>query len=397
MTVVETPPRPQASAGLSTMGLAALAGVCAAAIATISIASPILDLIAGDIALDLTSAGSLVSITQLGYFAGLLLLVPLGDLADRKRLIVAAAGLLAIANTCIAMSASQAVAFAALVAAGFSAVVIQLAVAFGSTLALPDRRGRTVGVLTGAVVIGILAARMGAGPLAELGGWRSVYFAAGGLCALLALAARLCLPAEPPRMRVLSYAGTVASMPKLLSSDRKLVERGVLAFLGFAAHAAIQTAMVIELTSSPYAMGHAEIGIFGASAIAGVLGALRAGAAFDKGTSANATTLGICAMAVAALAAASLPHSVVFLALGLIALDFGLQSIHVSNQNVIYRERPESRSRLAAAYMMFYAAGSAAGAFLSTLTLHAAGWSGVCALAFAASALALVWWKSRKQ
>jgi predicted MFS family arabinose efflux permease len=91
-----------------------------------------------------------------------------------------------------------------------------------------------------------------------------------------------------------------------------------------------------------------------------------------------------------------LPVSLWGLIVGVITMDFGLQAAHVANQSLIYRLRPEARSRLAAAYMIFYSIGSAMGSMLSTILYAGFGWSGVCAAGALVSTLALAfWWTTR--
>ena len=164
-------------------------------VANIYYAQPLLDAMAGDFGISPAAIGLVVTLTQVGYAVGLIFIVPLGDLLDRRRLIVVQGILSAAALVAVATARTEAVLLASLVAMGMLAVVVQVLVAFAATLAAPSERGKAVGMVTSGVVIGILAARFAAGVLADLGGWPAVYSTSAVLT--LAMAGALhCDPAK---------------------------------------------------------------------------------------------------------------------------------------------------------------------------------------------------------
>jgi predicted MFS family arabinose efflux permease len=168
--------------------------------------------------------------------------------------------------------------------------------------------------------------------------------------------------------------------------------RAVLALLIFAAITMLLTPMVLPLAAAPFSLSHTQIGLFGLAGAAGALGASCAGRMADRGYAQRTTGIGLAVMLLSWLPVALLPWSIWALVLGVVTIDFGLQSVHVSNQSLIYRVRPEAQSRVAAGYMIFYSIGSGIGSIASTMAYAHAGWIGVCLLGAATSASALVFW-----
>jgi predicted MFS family arabinose efflux permease len=362
------------------------------AVANIYYAQPLLDEIAGEFGMSQAIAGVVATVTQVGYALGLLLLVPLGDLTNQRALIGTQSVLSVLALAAVAAAPGTAVLLAGLAAVGLLAVVIQMLVAYAAGLADPADRGRVVGVVTSGVVIGILLARTVAGALADLAGWRSVYLASAAATLLLTGILVTALPSPPPPRTRLSYPRLIGSVFRLLYEVPVLRRRASLAALSFAALTTLLTPLALALSAPPFSLSTTEIGLFGLAGAAGALGAARSGRLADRGHAQRATGLGLGLMLAAWLPAALLPTSLWFLAIGMIAFDFGLQSVHVANQSLIYRTRPESQSRLTAAYMLFYSAGSAAGSITSTVVYAHAGWSGVCLLGAAISLTASLFW-----
>lgn len=112
----------------------------------------------------------------------------------------------------------------------------------------------------------------------------------------------------------------------------------------------------------------------------------------DRGRAQRTTGIGLAVMLLSWIPIALLNTSLWFLVLGVIAIDFGLQSVHVANQGLIYRVRPEAQSRLTAGYMLFYSIGSAAGSIVSTWAYAQGGWPAVCTAGAITSFTALAFW-----
>jgi predicted MFS family arabinose efflux permease len=374
-----------------------LAVACGLAVANVYYAHPLLDAIADSFGIAPASIGVVVTVTQIGYGLGLLLLVPLGDVLDRRRLIVTQFLLSVAALAVVGAAWSPALLLLGMAAVGLLAVVAQVLVAYAATLSRPDERGQVVGAVTSGIVIGILLARTFAGLVAELESWRSVYLASATLT--LALSATLLrgLPADDRRDARPAYPALLRSTLALYLSSRALRVRGTLAMLVFATFSVLWASLALELSEPPHSLSHAAIGAFGLAGAAGALAAVRAGRHADRGHGRRTTAVALVLMFAAWLPLALLEQSLLALVAGLLLLDFAVQAVHVTNQSILYATDPKARSRLAGGYMVFYSVGSAAGAIASTAIHTWAGWPGVCALGAAISAAALAFWAATEQ
>lgn len=380
------------TSGLPHWMLVIFAITCASSVANIYYAQPLLDTIATDFGIDAARIGLVVTLTQIGYAAGLLFIVPLGDIVNRRKLIVAQALLSAIALAGVGSAPAAPLLFAGMVLVGLLAVVVQVLVALTATLARPEERGRAVGLVTSGVVIGILAARFVAGVLADAGGWRAVYFSSAGLMLLMGLLLARVLPRHIPVSSAERYGTVLASIPALFLREPLLRLRAGLAFLIFASFSTLWTAMVLPLSAAPFSLSHAQIGLFGLAGLAGALAASRAGNLADRGLAQRTTGLSFALLVVSWGAIGFLPHTLAVFTVGVILLDFAVQAVHVTNQSLIFATRPEAHSRLVAGYMVFYSAGSALGAIASTASYARYGWTGVCLTGAAFSLAGLLLW-----
>ena len=350
---------------------------CGLAVGNVYYAQPLLDAMAEAFAMSPASIGIVITLTQIGYGIGLVLLVPLGDLLNRRRLIVTQTLLSAVALLMIALAPNSLWLLLGMTLTGLLAVVTQVLVAYAATLAIPAQRGRVVGVVTSGIVVGILLARTVAGAMADLAGWRAIYLLSAGLTLLMAILLLRVLPRHESARPSSAYGALIVSVFRLFKQEPVLRQRAILALLTFASAMVLWTPMVLPLATPPLSLSHSEIGLFGLAGAAGALAAARAGHLADRG-------LGQWVSGVSLL-------------LGVITLDLGLQAVHVTSQSMIYSVRPEAQSRLTAGYMLFYSIGSAVGSILSTATYAWAGWSGVCLLGAAINALALgYWWLTLK-
>ncbi|MBE9917788.1 MFS transporter [Paenibacillus donghaensis] len=365
---------------------------CGLSVANIYYAQPLLDALANEFGLPHSTIGIVITVTQICYALGLFLLVPLGDLVNRRRLIPGMMLLSVLALIAVGTSVSSIVLFAGLAVVGLLAVVTQALVAYASSLAAPTERGRIVGLVTSGVVIGILLARTFAGVLTDIAGWRSVYLFSGALLLVVACILLRMMPSENREKPPLSYPQLLQSVLALFVQERILRIRAILALLIFASFSILWTSLVLPLSSAPLSLSHTAIGSFGLAGAAGALAAARAGRLADQGFGQKTTGIALALLLLSWLPIGFLRHSLLALVLGIILLDMAVQAVHVTNQSLIFNVRPEARSRLTGGYMIFYSIGSAAGSIASTTVYASFGWNGVCLLGAAVSALALLFW-----
>jgi predicted MFS family arabinose efflux permease len=368
---------------------------CGVSVANVYYAQPLLDALAAEFGFSQAAVGVVVTATQLGSALALVLVVPLGDLLDRRRLTLAQLLLLFVALVGVGLAASPAWLLLGMLAVGMlGTAMTQGLISYAAALAAPQERGRVVGTAQAGVVIGLLLARTLAGLIADIAGWRMVY----AVSAVLALVMLTLLHGRLPRRAAddaaarLSYGELLASMATLMLHDRVLQIRGVIAMLMFAVLNIFWSALVLPLSAPPYSLSHAAIGAFGLIGVVGTLGAAKAGSWADRGRGQWTSGVALTLLAAAWLPMSFLSWSLWALAAGVLLLDLAAQAIHVTNQSMIFRASATAHSRLVACYMIFYALGSGAGAVLSTSAFATWGWGGVCGLGAGVSVLGLMFW-----
>jgi predicted MFS family arabinose efflux permease len=365
---------------------------CGLAVANVYYAQPLLDSMADEFDIGHAAIGLVITVTQIGYGVGLLFVVPLGDLLDRRQLIVGQSLLSALALLVIAFAPTGAVLLTGMAAAGLLAVVTQVLVAYAAILAGAAERGRIVGSVTSGIVIGILLARTVSGTLSDILGWRSVYMVSAAATVVIAALLRKALPRQTVPSLRMSYPRLIGSVFTLFIEEPVLRIRATIALLIFSAITMLWTPMVLPLSAPPFSLSHTQVGLFGLAGAMGAIGAARAGRLADRGLAQRTTGISLTLMLASWLPISLLGHSIWGLIIGVVTIDFGLQSVHVANQSLIYRVRPEAQSRLTAGYMVFYSIGCAIGSIASTVVYAQAGWNGVCTAGGAISAIALVFW-----
>ena len=363
------------------------------AVASNYYAQPLLETIARNFSLSASSAGFIVTAAQLGYAVGLLFLVPLGDMFERRAMIVSMTLLAAGGMLITASSQSLAMMILGTALTGLFSVVAQILVPLAATLASPEKRGKVVGTIMSGLLLGILLARTVAGLLAGIGGWRTVYWVASVLMVVMALALWRGLPKVKSETH-LNYPQLLGSVFSLFTHDKLLRTRALLGCFTFANFSILWTSMAFLLASPPFNYSEGMIGLFGLAGAAGALGARPAGGLADKGKSHLTTTVGL-VMLLLSWAAIWFGHvSVLALIVGILVLDLTVQGVHITNQTVIYRVKPDARNRLTAGYMTSYFIGGAAGSLISAYAWQHAGWAGVCAVGTVMALVnLLVWWR----
>lgn len=368
------------------------ATACGMSVANIYFAQPLLDQLSNEFGINHSIIGVVITITQIFYGLGLLLLVPLGDLLNQRRLIVGQMLLSTTALVIVGTASSSMVLFAGMALVGLLAVVTQTLVAFAATIASPTERGRVVGIVTSGIVIGILLARTFAGILTDVAGWRSVYLFSAALMLLMVFMFIKMLPNVEREVKSLSYPQLIRSVLALFIQERTLRVRSVLAMLIFADFSILWTSLVLPLSTPPIALSHSAIGAFGLVGVAGALAAARAGKLADQGYGQRTTGIALALLLISWLFISYIEQSLIALVIGIVLLDLAVQAIHVTNQTMILPLHTEARSRLTAGYMVFYSIGSAGGSIASTQIYVHFGWGGVSLLGASVSALALLFW-----
>jgi predicted MFS family arabinose efflux permease len=367
-------------------------------VANIYYAQPLLAAIASTFGYSPARVGFLVTLTQLGYACGLLLIVPLGDVLNRRTLIVSLLLLTVLALLAVALSPDFKLFAAASMLLGATSCAAQLQVPFAASLASDDERGRVVGTVMSGLLLGILLARTASGTIAQLAGWRIVYGVAAFLILLLTLCLLRALPQDRRSDQAWRYRQLLRSLLTLLDQHPTIGLRSLYGALGYACFSIFWTALTFLLNAAPYHYSEAKIGVFGLAGAAGALAAGSAGRMADRGHGHRATGLFSSAILASFVFIYLGAHSLTSLIVGVLLLDVGVQGLHISNQGVIYALAPDARSRITTIYLTCYFFGGAIGSSAASVAYYKAGWSGVCvAGAFFSTLLIGSWLAAHRQ
>lgn len=394
-----SPTAPCSASTQMTQGLITLfAFCCGAIVANIYYAQPIIELIAPEVGLSAHGASLIVSLTQIGYALGLLFLVPLADLVENRRLMLATAALSTLALLAFGLSSSAPVLLAMALLIGFSSVSVQMLIPLAAHLAPEQTRGRVVGSIMGGLILGILLARPASSLIADHFGWRAVFVTAAGLMVVIITVMSRTMPRRVPDHRA-TYGELLASLYHLMARYAVLRQRSLYQALMFAAFSLFWTAAPLEL-ARVHGLSQSQIAIFALVGAIGAVAAPVAGRLADAGHTQKASLLALLLAPVAFWVAAVHPaYSVIGLAVTGVLLDFAVQMNMVLGQRAIYALDAASRGRLNALYMTSIFIGGAIGSSVASSLYEQGGWGAVmvCGSALPLLALGCLLFNSRRR
>jgi predicted MFS family arabinose efflux permease len=368
---------------------ALLATAAGAIVANLYYAQPLLPTMAAELRVSAQAIGGVPMATQLGYGAGMLALVPLGDRLERRRLIVTMTSISSVVLIGVGFARNLGTLIAASFLLGLASMVPQLIVPYAATAAPPEARGRGVGTVMGGLLVGILLSRTLSGFVSAALGWRAVYFLAAGLMLALAVLLAFRLPAQKPETQV-PVREIYASLLRIVARQPVVRLHSLLGAMTFGAFSVFWSTLAFHLAALPAHYGSVVVGVFGLFGVLGALAAPFVGRFADKRDPRILNALGI-AVTLSSFAVFALGRgSLVALAAGVLLLDVGAQTNHVSNQTRVFGLDPALRSRLNTIYMTSYFAGGALGSWAGALAWAEAGWSGVCFVGAGMNAIALL-------
>lgn len=366
----------------------AMALSCGLAVANIYYNQPMLEVMARDFP-DQPAIPMIAMLTQLGYAAGLLFLVPLGDVLERRWLIVGQFGLIAAASVMAAMATGAVGLMVASVILGVGATAAQQIVPVAAALADPARRGAIVGTVMSGLLSGILLSRTLAGFITAYASWRAMFWLGAPLALLGAVLMARMIPLHLPRS-TMSYGRLLRSLSVLWREEPSLRRASLIQALLFGSFSAFWTVLAFYLAHSEYRLGAEAAGLFGVIGIVGVLAAPLAGRMADR-VGAKPVVLAGALLVVLAWGLFEAWHSLFGLAMGVILLDLGVQSALIANQHLIYGLRGEARGRINTLFMVAMFLGGTLGSSGAMLAWQQAGWMGVGCLGFGLALLALLY------
>jgi len=346
-------------------------------VANIYYCQPLVILVAKEFHLTESYAGRITYLTQIGYALGLFLLVPLGDMFERKKQILLITGLAILALLAAALSPSFLLLQIASVLIGACSIVPQLILPLAANLSSDQNRGANIGMIMSGLLVGILASRAVSGSIGFWLGWRAMYYIAAGICALLIGLMAKRFPQSYPSFKG-SYKELMSSMFGYIKTQPALRETSIINFLAFAIISAFWTTMVLFLANPPFNFQTLQIGLFGIAGAAGALAAPLVGKLSDGSHPRKNLMIGFILQLISiALFYCTGSHLYLFV-IGIVLIDIGQQAIHVTNQTRIYTLVPEARNRLNTIFMSVSFIGASCGSALGLYLWDQGGWTLFC-------------------
>jgi len=346
-------------------------------VANIYYCQPLVILVAKDFNLTESYAGRITYLTQIGYALGLFLLVPLGDMFERKKQILVITGFAIIALLVAALSKTFFLLEIASVLIGVCSIVPQLILPLAANLSSDENRGANIGMIMSGLLVGILASRAVSGSIGFWLGWRAMYYIAAGICALLIALMAKRFPQSYPGFKG-TYKELMTSMFSYIKTQPVLRETSIINFLAFAIISAFWTTMVLFLANPPFSFQTLQIGLFGIAGAAGALAAPLVGKLSDGNNPRKNLMIGFILQIVSvALFYFTGSHLYLFV-IGIVLIDIGQQAIHVTNQTRIYTLVPEARNRLNTIFMSVSFIGASCGSALGLFLWDKGGWNLFC-------------------
>ncbi|PWC52297.1 MFS transporter [Azospirillum sp. TSA6c] len=368
-----------------------MALACGVVVANIYYAQPLVGLIGPAVGLSPETASLVVTLTQVGYGAGLILLVPLGDLLENRRLVVVTLCSTVAALLVAAVAPTASLFLTASFLIGVTSVAVQMLVPLAAHMAPEASRGQVVGNVMSGLLLGILLARPVSSLIADSLGWRAVFGLSAVVMVGFAVLMRRVLPQRRPTGRS-SYGALLGSLGRLLVRTPVLQRRTVYQTMMFAAFSLYWTSVPLLLAGAPFHLSQRGIALFALSGAAGALVAPIAGRIADRGWTRPATGFALAMAALSFFVARAGEGSIALLVLAGLLLDMGVQMNMVLGQRAIYSLGAETRSRMNAIYMAIFFLGGAAGSALAGYAFAVGGWAPVTWIGFAFPAIGLLFY-----
>lgn len=391
--------RSKNSVELNTFLIIIMAVASGITVANLYYIQPLLAVIAKNFNTAQVNVSFAATATQIGYAVGMLLILPLADIREKKSLILIMLGCSTVSLLVLAFSLNSTQLIIASFAVGFTSVVPQLIVPIAAQFADPKERGKVIGTVMGGLLFGILVSRTFSGIVGRFFGWRIVFFIAALFMILLAVFLNFKLP-RCPSLSKMRYGQLFTSMAKLTHELPVLRESAINGGMMFAAFSVFWTTLSFLLAGPHYHLGADTAGLFGLAGVVGASVAPIAGRLADKRSPRFTISIGMGAITFSYICFILFGFKLAGLVAGVILLDLGVQSGQISNQARVHAISDEARNRINTVYMVSYFVGGSLGSFLGSVSYAWAGWSGVCIVGFATQAVAvavhIIGWKNDK-
>ncbi|PUA35507.1 MFS transporter [Paenibacillus elgii] len=376
------------------------ATACGIIAANLYYAQPLIGLISSSIGLSESSAGFIVTLTQIGYVVGLLFIVPLGDIVENRRLIVVSLLLTAVALAAAAMAKQPLLFLGASLFIGLGSVATQVLVPFASYLATETTRGRVVGNIMSGLLLGIMLSRPLSSLVADLFGWHAIFALSAAAVVILAIVLSKVLPARRPATTT-HYAVLLGSMWHLLRTTPILRRRAAYHACVFATFSLFWTTVPLLLSGPVFHFSQKAIALFALAGVAGAVAAPIAGRLADRGWTRLGTWIALAIVVISVLLPLMIqtgsPIGIAVLVISAILLDAGVSANLVFGQRAIFSLGPEIRSRLNGLFMALFFFGGAIGSAIGGWAYASGGWSTVLWIGIAFPVAAMLYFATEKK
>ncbi|MET7493270.1 MFS transporter [Streptomyces sp900116325] len=396
---LQSSPRPATAAaphGVPGWLVALLAVASGMTVANLYYAQPLLSSLSSVFHTSTATAGTLITLTQVGYVIGMLFLVPLGDRLEKRNLITVLLTVTTLALVAAGLATSFPMLLIASLVSGATSVVAQILVPFAAGLAPDHARGRIVGRVMSGLLTGILLSRTLSSLVSDLAGWRVVFLGSAALMAVLAVALRAALPEHAPTTTI-PYHHVLRSTLRLVRTHPALLRRGLYQAAMFGAFSAFWTTVSFVLTGPHFHYSPIGVGVFALVGAAGAAIAPFAGHWADRGLVRPMTGTAFVVAALAFALAGFGGHSVVLIALAAILMDMAVQTTLILGQHTVYQLDPAARARLNSAFIAMFFVGGAVGSQLGSVVYHAGGWTALTVLGAALPVVAFLYWTTERR
>lgn len=372
-------PKPETVRPLSSQFVLLMAIACGLCAGSAYFNQPLIYSIEKSLRISTSQAGLTVVLAQIGYVLGLMLLVPLGDFLNKRKLVVSLMVFAALSQILLSFSTTLSTLYLFTLCATFGAISAQVLIPFASTISPPESSAATVGKLMSGLVMGIILSRAFAGFVSTYWSWEGVYLSSGIITLLFAIVMWKKLPNTEPQTG-LTVGSIYRSLFVLARSNPHLIRRACAGALGFGILSMVFTSMTFVLGNAPYDFDDFEIGLFGLLGVIGIYSSSWSGKTVGQGKKNLVAKLCIFLMLFSCIPLFFAQQNIWVYALGVLMSYFGLTAFHVLNQNLVYRIDLKARSRINAVYMTIYFSGAALGSLGAVYAWEHFGWMGCVAL-----------------
>lgn len=364
--------------GIATWLVVLLAVMAGISVANLYYCQPLLNLIREDLGLTEFQVNLMPVSTQIGYALGLLLIIPMGDLYNRRSTILVCFALLIASLLVIATSGNAWLLLGGAFAMGFCSVAPQVFMPFVSLYAKPEQKERKVGFILSGLLCGILGSRVVSGYVGHLYGWRTVYYIAAGLILLSAIVLLKTFPYVEPTFKG-KFKTLMKSIVSLAKEHPQALTYSIRAGLSFGSFLGLWACLAFRMKEAPFFQGSDVVGMLGICGIAGALTASNVGKYIPKYGVERINYIGAGIILASWVLLAFTHSSYIGIIAGIVLIDIGMQCVQLTNQSATMKLSASAPSRMNTIFMVTYFIGGSLGTFLAGTLWSQFGWLGTVA------------------